>query len=139
MWDSSLVLSRYLEKHVSPKFWKGKHVIELGAGTGIVGLTVAGIGGVEQVLLTDLPDLKPLLKENVKLNKKITKGCQVQVVEFEWGNDEIPRLISDQRKSWRTKKNEFLKRLSVKKSGSDTDVAGKGYIIYFSFFFLLLP
>jgi len=46
VWDAALVLSAFLEQetYFPPSFWIGKRVIELGAGTGVVGLAAAAHG-----------------------------------------------------------------------------------------------
>lgn len=46
VWDAALVLSAFLEQetYFPPSYWTGKRVIELGAGTGVVGLVAAARG-----------------------------------------------------------------------------------------------
>ena len=46
VWDAALVLSAFLEQEIyfPPSFWIGKRVVELGAGTGVVGLVAAAHG-----------------------------------------------------------------------------------------------
>ena len=54
VWDAALVLAKFLENpiHFPPPsceslgFWKGKRVIDIGAGTGIVGLAAGVLGCV---------------------------------------------------------------------------------------------
>ncbi|KAH7295965.1 hypothetical protein KP509_26G001400 [Ceratopteris richardii] len=79
VWDSSIVLSKYLEKW--PSLVKGKHCIELGAGCGLPGITAACLGAAS-VLLTDLSENLPLLKANVSSNG-LTET--VMVANLEWG------------------------------------------------------
>ncbi len=65
IWDSSVVLIDFLSRH--PEFIKGKRCIELGSGTGLVG--IAGfLLGVLSIDLTDLEEAMPLLRTNIKLN-----------------------------------------------------------------------
>ncbi|CAD7967061.1 unnamed protein product [Amoebophrya sp. A120] len=65
VWDAGLVLAHFLMR--SRSLVEGKNVLELGAGTGIVGL-VAGFVGARKVCLTDLPDAIALLRRNVERN-----------------------------------------------------------------------
>jgi predicted nicotinamide N-methyase len=63
-WGSSLVLSELIvEEHESLIFGP---VLELGAGTGLVGITIGLLG--YSVTLTDLPEILPNLEKNVSLN-----------------------------------------------------------------------
>ena len=46
VWDAALVLARFLENghFFPPKYWKNKRVLELGSGTGAVGLASGVLG-----------------------------------------------------------------------------------------------
>ncbi|XP_064420778.1 protein-lysine methyltransferase METTL21D isoform X2 [Latimeria chalumnae] len=88
VWDAALVLCKYLEtKQFNRKrrhaFLK-KSVIELGSGTGVVGLMAATLGA--NVTLTDLPDLQDLLKINITENKHLITGS-VQAKVLKWGEN----------------------------------------------------
>ncbi|DAZ99866.1 TPA: hypothetical protein N0F65_008609 [Lagenidium giganteum] len=62
-WDGSVILAKYLE-HTRAKDFEDKRVVELGAGTGLVGLSVALLGARE-VLLTDLAYTMDNLATNI--------------------------------------------------------------------------
>ena len=53
IWDASVVLAHYVDS-LGHAAWRGKRVIELGAGTGLPGIVAARLGA--SVLLTDLAD-----------------------------------------------------------------------------------
>ncbi|XP_068647017.1 uncharacterized protein [Aristolochia californica] len=88
MWDSGVVLAKFLEHAVETGMLllRGKKVVELGAGCGLVGCIAALLGA--QVILTDLPDRLKLLKKNVEAN--VEQGYapgSATVAELEWGDD----------------------------------------------------
>ncbi|XP_057977356.1 uncharacterized protein LOC131164290 [Malania oleifera] len=85
LWDSALVLSRWMASHGQAEFsLQGKTVLELGAGLGLPGLTAALLGA-RRVLLTDVGSLLPGLERNVEANGL---GDRVEVQELVWGSDE---------------------------------------------------
>lgn len=88
VWDAALVLSKYLE---TPDFkdgelLKGKEILELGAGTGCVGLVAANMGA--NALITDLPDFIPLIEMNITENKSLIKGS-AKALPLRWGEDTV--------------------------------------------------
>ncbi len=60
----------------------GKVVVELGSGTGVVGI-VAGLLGAREVVLTDLPYALDNARENVRLNAGTVKGA-IHCKELDW-------------------------------------------------------
>lgn len=71
VWDSSIVLAKYLEKNARNGTFarhkvKGKHAIELGAGMGLGGIALAILGC--NVMLTDVEEVLPLLRNNYERN-----------------------------------------------------------------------
>eukprot|EP00962_Isochrysis_galbana_P043323 scaffold16459_cov111-Isochrysis_galbana.AAC.4 len=63
-----------------PAFWRGKRVLELGAGCGACGI-VAARCGARRVVLTDYEPLLPLLRRNAAANG--VAGC-CEAVGVEW-------------------------------------------------------
>jgi len=82
LWPSSLVLSQWLCAH--PEFVVGKRVVELGAGSGAVGLVCAALGA-SSVTLTDVPDALPLIERNAQRNPP-RAGTTVRVLPCLWGD-----------------------------------------------------
>ena len=46
VWDAAIVLCSFLENHkyFPPGFWRGKKVLDLGSGTGVVGIATCVLG-----------------------------------------------------------------------------------------------
>jgi len=83
VWDSALVLSYFLVKHCQEFLSSKTRVLELGAGTGAVGLVTAALGA-GKVTLTDLPRIVPLLEEGIALNCNLTN---INAKALTWGSD----------------------------------------------------
>eukprot|EP00884_Botryococcus_braunii_P018180 jgi/Botrbrau1/5045/Bobra.37_1s0011.1 len=84
IWDAALVLVHYLgpflKAFFSSESVRRPRVIELGAGTGVVGLAAALAGA--HVTVTDLPHLLDGILKNVERNQL---GERVAVRELAWG------------------------------------------------------
>ncbi|XP_073433817.1 protein N-lysine methyltransferase METTL21D isoform X1 [Dendrobates tinctorius] len=86
VWDAAIVLSKFMERRAraEPGLFTGKTAVELGSGTGIVGIMAATLG--VDVTVTDLEDLQDLMKMNIKSNSAlITGSCEAKVLK--WGED----------------------------------------------------
>ncbi|KZT54526.1 hypothetical protein CALCODRAFT_499721 [Calocera cornea HHB12733] len=95
-WPAGEVLSRYicLREERTPGWIKRQRILELGAGTGLVGLVSAKLGASE-VLITDQKPLLHLIERNIDLNA-VRMACRA--VEFNWGEslpDEIQHIVYD--------------------------------------------
>ncbi|CAN6458595.1 unnamed protein product [Victoria cruziana] len=94
MWDSGVVLAKFLEHAVdsSSLDLQGKKAVELGSGCGLVGCIAALLGA--KVILTDLPDRLKLLRKNVEVNLHHSqiRGSAI-VSELTWGDDLYIDLI----------------------------------------------
>lgn len=95
VWDAGLVLAYYLVKHqTSFRFFDEEnppHVVDIGAGTGVVGLVAAGLGA--KVTLTDLSRVVPLLKEGISANNRLFQSNArrnekrfIRALPLNWGN-----------------------------------------------------
>ncbi|XP_035006322.1 protein N-lysine methyltransferase METTL21A [Hippoglossus stenolepis] len=81
LWDAAVVLSVYME--LGELQLKGKRVIELGAGTGLVGIVAALLGA--EVTITDRASALDLLSTNVKSNLPPDCEGSATVSELTWG------------------------------------------------------
>lgn len=92
VWDAAIVFSRYVLRHHevlypnSPNLTQPPRVIELGAGTGLAGLTCAWLGA--QVTLTELGDCLPVLQRNVEsfITQHPSCASRVEACEYYWGS-----------------------------------------------------
>lgn len=86
VWDAAIVLAKYLEvrEKGEKKLLQESTVVELGSGTGCVGLAAALLGA-SHVILSDLPELLPLLEINRAQNTSSVSGV-VEVQQLTWGN-----------------------------------------------------
>ena len=95
VWDAGIVLAamvyeqfmliRAAEEDATD--FSRRRCLDLGSGTGIVGLAAAASGGFSQVVLTDMPSVVPLLERNVERNRSelVHDGrCGLESVSLRW-------------------------------------------------------
>ncbi|XP_051272157.1 EEF1A lysine methyltransferase 3-like [Dicentrarchus labrax] len=87
VWEAALQLCRYFEQQSVEL--RGKRIIELGSGTGVVGILAARLGAV--VTLTDLPLALPQLQANVSANMPPSGWPTTlpTVLPLSWGEDHM--------------------------------------------------
>ncbi|XP_052247351.1 protein N-lysine methyltransferase METTL21D-like isoform X2 [Dreissena polymorpha] len=88
VWDAAIVLAKYFE---TPDFenghaWRNKCVVELGAGTGVVGLLVASYGA--KTIMTDLAEFVPLIEYNIDFNKTLFQ-MEASAKTLKWGEPTV--------------------------------------------------
>lgn len=88
VWDGSIVLAKFVEhlerdsrQHGSKNAIRSGKVLELGCGTGIVGLAAAALGA-DKVYLTDLAYALENTRENVEKNEALKD--RVEVFPLDW-------------------------------------------------------
>ncbi|TFK43256.1 putative methyltransferase-domain-containing protein [Crucibulum laeve] len=85
-WPAGQILASYLVQQ-GPEYLKNKNILELGSGTGLVGLVAALLGG--KVCITDQVPLLDVMRRNVSINNL---SSSVTVAELNWGSP-IPKGI----------------------------------------------
>ena len=97
VWDAALVLIYFLINKKSEIVinLKDKIILELGAGTGILGLTT-GLLEAKKVVLTDKGGCTTLIKENYELNKNLfNDNFECEIKELDWLIEEDKKNIDD--------------------------------------------
>ena len=85
VWDAAIVLAKYLEINIG--MVRDKEAVELGSGTGAVGLC-AGVLGAKKVILTDQEELVEFLSHNIELNTEVSqRRGRVSAAALQWGNN----------------------------------------------------
>jgi hypothetical protein len=83
VWDGSIALTRYLESHAE-EYVIGNTILEVGAGTGLVGIA-AGMLGAKHVILTDLEYSMQNLTNNISINfENDSAGLPVEARVLDW-------------------------------------------------------
>eukprot|EP00775_Hariotina_reticulata_P004242 gene4242-4492_t len=94
IWAAGVRLSQHLVRNRAAEL-KGARVLDLGAGTGIVGITAAALGA--HVMLTDTRDIMPQIYENVVANQQTIEeaGGSATVQELDWNDPDDEVLDQD--------------------------------------------
>mmetsp|Transcript_17227 Transcript_17227/g.25848 ORF Transcript_17227/g.25848 Transcript_17227/m.25848 type:complete len:271 (-) Transcript_17227:117-929(-) len=97
VWTATIQFSKYLEKrnkNKNPSF-AGIRILELGCGTGMVGIIAASLGA--DVTLTDLPKIYLRAAKNIERNKKAIEeaGGKARACEFTWGDRKAVLVAKD--------------------------------------------
>ncbi|CAF0734262.1 unnamed protein product [Adineta steineri] len=82
-WEAAICLAEYCYDHMFNQF-KNKRIVEIGSGTGIVGIQLCALGG--NVTLTDREEYVELINYNIKKNEHALTG-KAQAKTLFWGDD----------------------------------------------------
>lgn len=84
IWPAAQVLGAYLtsKRAELAQRWRGKKIVELGSGTGLVGFVVAKLELQTETWITDQDAMLKLMAQNLELNPE---GDPCYVAELEWG------------------------------------------------------
>lgn len=104
LWPAGQALADYLDflasKDESLYNARDLRVLELGSGSGLVGIAAARIfasrndGISRHVIVTDLPNAMPLLSSNCQLNQTTDSSVKLEALPLSWGEDLPERVAS---------------------------------------------
>ncbi|KAG9188411.1 D-xylulose reductase [Alternaria panax] len=96
-WAASYLLAKRLMTFhlVPPDTQERPQVLELGSGTGLVGLAMAGLGA--DVVLTDLPNICPNLAHNAQHNREVIglNGGTIRTAMLDWTHPTLCEPLPD--------------------------------------------
>ncbi|KAI7901955.1 putative methyltransferase-domain-containing protein [Cokeromyces recurvatus] len=85
IWDCGLGMCQFLSEYNMDS--KYNSILELGSGTGLVGIYAAELLKPECVYLTDLSDALEIMKQNVALMDKNDTNVKIFIHELAWGSE----------------------------------------------------
>ncbi|EGC32664.1 hypothetical protein DICPUDRAFT_155371 [Dictyostelium purpureum] len=83
LWDTAIVMSKFFELEIGRDGLKGKRIIELGSGVGLLGVVLSLLGA--DIIITEQKSMHGILEYNVKKNCKDLSKTKVQ--ELWWGDN----------------------------------------------------
>jgi ribosomal protein L11 methylase PrmA len=84
VWEGDVVLTKFMAQDLPRDYWKGKNVLELGAGTGLAGMVVS-ILGAERVAITDGDErVLELARRNIAANLLPAEQAAVDIAQLRW-------------------------------------------------------
>lgn len=83
-WQAAFHLTEWVMEHTD--IFKSKHILEIGSGSGFLGLALCRVCIPHSYTFTDCDDnVLQLLKDNVKINeKKYDESCVIKVERLDW-------------------------------------------------------
>lgn len=94
VWDAGLVLAHYLYVEYAQEKDRKLSCIDLGSGTGIVGLAAAASGAFQRVVLTDMQSVLPLTQANRDTNALPSSTVNVVVMPLKWDSEGDLKAVS---------------------------------------------
>ena len=85
VWESAFALADYLSSNALVKKRRFSRQLELGSGTGMLGIYLHKLLGIQKTVLTDTHECILNLKSNVQLNK--LDENRIAVEELDWTNE----------------------------------------------------
>ena len=91
VWDCAVAMCDVVADYDVEHPWSGRNVVELGAGTGVVGLCAAALGA--RVTLTDLDEIVPLMESCAERNRALVED-RVSCASLPWSAEGAAGLLA---------------------------------------------
>jgi predicted nicotinamide N-methyase len=99
VWEGDVVLTKYMEKEMPKGYWKGKRVLELGAGTGFASFVAALLGSSCVITDGDARVLE-LAKANAQANLTPDEQALLEYSQLKWENAYDPAWKYEKGDNW---------------------------------------
>ncbi|KAK0523591.1 Protein-lysine N-methyltransferase efm6 [Tilletia horrida] len=101
IWPAAEVLGAYLAREPERwrMAWEGREVLELGSGTGLLGLLCARMGLGKRVLITDQDAMMQLMQRNLELNEEVS-AAEAEVEAGREGRRGLPTPCEVRELNW---------------------------------------
>jgi len=99
VWEGDVVLTKYMETELPKDYWKGKKVLELGAGTGFASF-VAALLGASCVITDGDSRVLELAKSNAAVNLTPEEQALLQYSQLKWERAADPAWKYEKGDSW---------------------------------------
>ena len=97
VWDAGIVCAAHVyasHAELAARDSAQLRCVDLGSGTGVVGLAAAASGAFSHVVLTDLPSVVPFTQRNVDANASATGTTEVSAVALRWEESADLRAVA---------------------------------------------
>ncbi|EJD47875.1 S-adenosyl-L-methionine-dependent methyltransferase [Auricularia subglabra TFB-10046 SS5] len=100
-WGASLALCQHLQEH--PELVRGKRVLELGCGSGLLGIVVARLGAEKTILTDGSQEVLDRCRDNVQRAQNVPYGSAVRFALLDWTDsliDDTSRAMAERVREW---------------------------------------
>lgn len=100
-WGASLALCQHLQAH--PELVRGKRVLELGCGSGLLGIVVARLGAKRVILTDGSQEVLDRCRDNVQRAKNVPEHSTVEFSHLDWTDaliDDSSASMAERIREW---------------------------------------
>ena len=97
VWDAGVVCAAHVyasHRGQAARAGVERRCLDLGSGTGVVGLAAAASGAFSHVMLTDLPSVVSFMQRNISANRSVTGTTEVLAAALRWEESADLRAVA---------------------------------------------